>query len=328
MGNDNMKSKRILITGATGFVGSNITRYFFDNKSEVGVLYPEGDNTWRINDILDEVSVFAADLRDKEQLHKVISEFKPQIIIHAAIYGGFVYQKDTDRIMKTNFQGTVNLLDACSQIDYELFINTGSSSEYGTKSLPMKEDDLLEPVTDYAISKSAATLYAQALNRRENKPIVTLRLFSPFGYYDESTRLMPSVILSCLQGDDPKVSAPKYVRDFVFIEDVISAYVKAIKNKDKIKGEIFNVGSGKEHSIGEVVDKIIVISKSGVNAQWGQTPNSRFEPEVWQADISKAHRLLGWEPKYSLEQGIEKTIDWLKSNMHLYDKAVIEDKIK
>ncbi len=323
-----MKNKRFLITGATGFVGSNLVHYFFEKKADVGVLFSEGDNTWRINSILDEVSIFTADLRDKEKLNKVITDFNPQIIIHTAIYGGHIYQKDTDRILQTNFSGTVNLLDACSRIDYELFINTGSSSEYGIKSLPMKEDDLLEPVTDYAVSKSAATLYAQTLNRRENKPIVTLRLFSPFGYYDENTRLIPSVIFSCLKGEDPNVSAPQYVRDFVFIEDVLAAYMKVIENKHKIIGEIFNIGSGKEYSIGKVVDSIIAVSKSNVKANWGQNSNSRFEPTVWQADISKAKRLLGWESSNALEQGLEKTIDWFKSNMHLYEKAVIGDKIK
>ncbi|MFH1459877.1 MAG: NAD-dependent epimerase/dehydratase family protein [Candidatus Omnitrophota bacterium] len=328
MDKSKIKNKKILITGATGFIGSNITRYFLKESIEVGVIFPEGDDLWRINDILGKISIFTADLRNKEQLNKAITSFKPHIIFHAAIYGGHIFQKDVNRIMQTNFLGTVNLLQACSQIDYELFVNTGSSSEYGIKSLPMSEDNLLEPATDYAVSKSAATLYAQALNRRENKPIVTLRLFSPFGYYDDNTRLIPSVILSCLKGDNPKVSTPKYVRDFIFIEDVIDAYVKVAENKEKIKGEIFNIGSGKEYSIGGVVDKIIAVSKCKVNAKWGQTPNSRLEPEVWQSDISKAHRLLGWKPKYSLEQGIEKTIDWFKSNAYLYNQAVIENKTK
>ncbi|MBU0633911.1 MAG: NAD(P)-dependent oxidoreductase [Candidatus Omnitrophica bacterium] len=315
-----MKNKKILITGATGFVGSNITRYFLKQGADIAVFALEGEDTWRIKDILNDVCEYSVDLRNEEKTKNAVLSFKPQLIFHTAIYGGHIFQKETQRIMNTNFQGTVNLLTACNNIEYELFINTGSSSEYGIKSHPLKEDDLPEPVTDYGLSKLAATLYAQLLAKRENKPIVTLRLFSPYGDYDEPTRLIPYTSISCLKDENPKVSAASCVRDFIYIKDVIDAYTQVIENKEKVKGQIINIGSGMQYSIGDVVDKIIKLTGSSVKPEWGQSPNSRLEPKIWQADISKAQKLLGWKPKYDLEKGLKMSIEWLKKNNFLFEK--------
>jgi len=182
----------------------------------------------------------------------------------------------------------------------------------------MKETDLLEPLSVYGVTKAAADLYCHVIAKEENIPAVTLRLFSPYGYYDERSRLISSVILSCLKHRNPKLSSPDSVRDFIFIEDVVDAYKKVIDNKDRVKGEIFNIGSGKQHTTEDVVKNIVKLTGSKVKPEWGKVTNPRHEPECWRADISKARRLLSWEPGFSLMQGLEKDINWFKKNIMLY----------
>jgi len=144
------------------------------------------------------------------------------------------------------------------------------------------------------------------------------RLFSPYGYYEDKTRLVPSVILSCLKGRSLKLASKDSVRDFVFIGDVMDAYVKAAENIGKAAGEIFNIGYGRQHCVREIVDTVIKITSSGIKPGWGKVFNPRFEPKKWQADISKARALLNWQPEYDLASGLSKTINWLKNHIVYY----------
>jgi len=316
-----LKNKKILITGATGFIGSNLLRKFLELNTNIYLVTRSSSNKWRIEDVLKKVKEYSIDLLDYEKLEKVILDIKPQIVFHAAVYGNHPNQVESKKIFETNLTGTVNLVNACRKIDFELFINTGSSSEYGPKNEAIRESDLLEPVNDYGVSKASATLYCQAIARREDRPITTLRLFSPYGYYEQLTRLIPSTILSCLKNINPKVSTADSVRDFVFIEDVIDAYVRTIDNKEKIAGKIFNIAKGKQHSVGEVVDDIIKLTGARLSPAWGAVFNPRAEPKNWQADISEVKDILKWEAKYKLEEGLAKTVKWFEKNYSLYEKT-------
>ena len=156
--------KKVLITGATGFIGANLVRRAILAGADVSIITRKSSDTWRIMDKLECVSQY-----------------------HSAAYGGNPAQKDIWNIIESNYIGTVNLVNACKKVDFELLVNTGSSSEYGIKALPIGEEDLLEPVNDYRVSKSAATLYSQFAARSEKIPIVILRLFSPYGCYEKQT---------------------------------------------------------------------------------------------------------------------------------------------
>jgi nucleoside-diphosphate-sugar epimerase len=316
-----LKGRKILITGSTGFIGANIVRRFIKIGAEVHILSRTTSNKWRIKDILKDINEYCVDLLDYEKLEAIILDIEPEIIFHTVVYGGYPFQKDIKKIIGSNFIGTINLVNACKKVDFELLVNTGSSSEYGIKSKPMDEEDISEPVNDYGVSKAAATLYCQAVSRREKRPIVTLRLFSPYGYYEEQTRLIPSVVVSCLRGRNPEISSPNSVRDFIFIEDVIDAYIRVIETSD-IGGEIFNIGYGEQHSVGEVVNKIDELTGNNVRPVWVSVPKRANEPDVWQADVTKAKDILKWEPKYSLEEGLAKTIKWFRENMILYKEKI------
>jgi nucleoside-diphosphate-sugar epimerase len=313
-----MKNKKILITGATGFIGANLAEYFLEKGADVSIFTRGTSDKWRIRSILRNVTEYSVDLKEAVKLEKIIKKIKPQIVIHAAVYGGHSFQSNASKIIEANFTGTVNLINVLKGAGIELFINTGSSSEYGVKSEPMKESDLLEPFSEYGVTKAASELYCHAVAKKENMPVVTLRLFSPYGYYEEKNRLVSSVILSCLKFKNPKLSSPDSVRDFIFVEDVINAYKKVIDNKDKVKGEVFNIGSGKQYAIEDVVKNIVKLTGNKVKPEWGRIANSRQEPKCWQADISKAGRLLNWKPEFSLRQGLEKDISWFKRNTALY----------
>jgi nucleoside-diphosphate-sugar epimerase len=309
--------ERVFITGATGFIGSNLAQRCLERGAEVFINLRKTSDTWRIRNILKEVNAVPVDIIEYEKLRGAIRKIHPDIIFHTAAYGGSANQKTTEKIIETNIIGTVNLVRSCRGIGISLIVNTGSSSEYGVKNSPMDESALLEPVTEYGVSKAAATLFCQSYATGYNLPIVTLRLFSPYGRYEEKSRLVPSVILSALQRINPKISSPGFVRDFVYIDDILDAYESAINVKNP-SGDIFNIGSGQQHSVGEVVDEIIRILGNEVTYETCIPQAWKNEPAFWQADIRKARSELSWEPEFSLERGLAATVDWFKVHKGIY----------
>ena len=174
-----MTSKRVyLITGASGFIGACLTRKLIAENAEVHLLLRKTAKTWRIDDLLNKVKVHICDLSDLNELRGLIQKIQPTVIYHLATYGAYSSQQDADLCIKTNIQGTQHLLTASMDVDFELFVNTGSSSEYGFKKSPMKETDLLEPASYYAVTKSAQTLLCFHAAQAKKRPIVTMRPFS------------------------------------------------------------------------------------------------------------------------------------------------------
>ena len=312
-----LNGERVFITGATGFIGSNLARRYLERGAEVFINLRTTSDTWRINDILTEVNSVPVDISEYEKLKDTLKKIRPDYIFHTAAFGGSADQKNTAKIIETNINGTVNLVRSCRNIDIRMLVNTGTSSEYGIKNSPMKESFLLEPVTEYGVSKAAATLFCQAYAITNNQPVITLRLFSPFGRYEQKSRLIPSVILAALEKINPKISSRQFVRDFIYIDDVLDAYEAAIALKNP-SGKIFNIGSGSQHSVGEVVDIIVGLLGDEVTHEVGVPPAWKNEPAFWQADIQKAKSELYWEPHYSLKSGLAATVDWLKDHKGLY----------
>jgi nucleoside-diphosphate-sugar epimerase len=302
-------NKRVLVTGASGFVGACLSRRLLASGAEVHVLLREQSNRWRLEEVLRRLVVHQVDLLDRELLQRVLVKVRPEIIFHCAIYGGLPSQELTSRIMQTNVLGTLNLLEGLMDVDYECLIHMGSSSEYGLKGRAMRENDPLEPVSVYGVSKAASTLLCQSMARRFGRPIVTLRLFSPFGCFEEPSRLIPSVIRQSLQGVAPQVTDGTAVRDFTFIEDAVDLSL-LVGMARPVRPEVFNVGTGTQHSVREVVEKIVALIGSQVAPRWGSVPARGLEPQVWQADISKVHRAFGWSPRFTLEEGLRQTIEW------------------
>lgn len=309
--------KKVLVTGATGFVGSALTRKLIEQQLEVHVLIRQHSDMWRIKDLDRNLNLHRVDLRDLATLKKIVKDINPDVIYHCATHGGFHYQKNTAEIIESNFLGTVNLLIACQEIEFDYFVNTGSSSEYGVKNHALSERDLPVPMGDYAVSKVAATLYCQSVRLQRELPVITLRLFSPYGPWDAQSRFIPYVIKSFLNHESPQISTPQSVRDYVYIEDVVDAYLKFL-NLSYLNCDIINIGSGNQTKLQEVVEIVQCKTSSSIIASWGSIDQVRNEPQIWKADISLAKEMLNWSPKITIEEGLQNTVDWLMEHLADY----------
>ena len=303
-----------LITGAAGFVGANLlSRLVSTGHNNIHILIRPHTDTWRINRILNNVTVHTGDISDALSVNKLVTSIKPRVIFHlAATTSGAHprYEDSPEQLFSVNATGTLNLLTACASNQPCLFINTGSSSEYGKKSTPMRESMDPNPCTPYGISKMMSTLLCRQYARMCRMPTMTLRLFSPYGPLEDSHRFIPTAIAAFAKNQSPRfLSTPSCVRDYVYIDDVIDAYIAA-PDKATFAGDSINIGSGKEYTLGTVVNNIRKLCRSTQEPLWNATNQADWEPTHWSADIHKAKELLGWEPKYSLEEGLKKCIEY------------------
>lgn len=312
--------KKVLITGGAGFIGANFVYKFLKLGYEVNVFEKQKANLWRLEKVMDQINLYSPDLTDYTQTEKIIAKIKPETVLHFAAYGAYQrFQQDINLTIETNLRGAINLVNACQKSGAQCFINTGTNSEYGIKDAPMKETDILEADNLYAITKAASTMYCQMMARKFSFPVITIRPFAVYGYFEERERLIPTIIKSCLMNTKLELSRPDSVRDFIFIEDLIDGYLSAIKNAEKIKGEIFNLGLGKQNTISQVVEIIKKFAGSNIEPLYGEIKMAQTEPKNWLADISKAKKLLDWEPKYNLEAGLKKNVEWFKNNLIFYE---------
>lgn len=314
--------KTYLITGATGFIGSCLLRRLVRDGEHVHIIIRKEASPWRIKDLLPKVTRHISDLSDTEELRNIFETVRPRVIYHLAAYGAYSYQNDADRIMSTNILGTWNMLKAASAVGYDLFVNTGSSSEYGFKKFPMKETDILEPVSYYAVAKSSQTLLCSHVAREEKMPIVTLRPFSVYGPYEEPSRFMPTLMKALYFAEKMELVSPEISRDLIYVEDMVDAYLLTDRLK-KYPGEVFNIGTGRQYSIKEVVETAVKVTGRITDFRWGEMKPRVWDTANWVADISKAEKLLNWHPAVKLEKGLSLMWEWSKANLPEHNKQKI-----
>lgn len=321
---DEIKGRRVMVSGASGFIGANLVRELLCRGAEVQVLLRPGTERWRIREVLPRIAVYPVDLMDQEGLKKIVAALRPEMVFHLAGRGVFAASQDRRQILMVNVLGTFNLLEAVSSLNHSRFVYLGSSTEYGSKIEPMRESDLLEPVTFFGASKAAATLICQQIARADNRPVVILRSFSIYGYWDSPTRLIPTAIMAALNHRELLLTPPGYRRDYLFIEDLVEACLLALKAKD-IDGEIINIASGQQTDNGEVVELIQELTGQKMEVEVGGYPARCHDKPFWVADIGKAKRMLGWEPHHTLRAGLEKTIAWYRLHKEEYDHFIAND---
>ncbi|MGK7877643.1 MAG: NAD-dependent epimerase/dehydratase family protein [Xenococcaceae cyanobacterium] len=310
--------KRVILTGATGFVGANLARRLLQDGQKIYLLVRPGYNPWRIAGIRADVHLHEVELADAAALTGVVGKIQPDWVFHLAVYGAYSSQTNLYQMVQTNIIGTINLLEACLQTGFEAFVNTGSSSEYGFKERAPSETEWLEPNSHYAVTKASATLFCRYTAQSQGCHLPTLRLYSVYGPFEEPTRLMPTLIRRGLKGELPPLVNPDIARDYVYVEDVIDAYLLAATQPNQEPGAVYNVGTGVQTSLREVVDVARQVMEITPEPQWGSMPNRRWDTNVWVADSGKIQAALGWQPRYTFEQGFRLMVDWFRDRPGFY----------
>ena len=220
---------------------------------------------------------------------------------------------------QTNIIGTLNLLKALHEnSELKRLVNLGSVFEYGSKSNSTKETDPTQPFDSYSATKVSQTKLVEDHSHQKKLPAVTLRIFTPYGIFEEPGRLISDVMVATVKKNPLKIFSRKAKRDFVYIGDVTSALIKA-SNKPGIDGEIFNIGSGKSTSVEELVNLVSKVTNIDLEVSWYDENQREYDKMGTNgfADLQKVKK-IDWKPEVSLKDGLSRTYDWFLQNIKLY----------
>ncbi len=298
-----------LVSGGSGFVGSHVVRRLLRDSFEVHLLCRETSNFWRLQDVLAQTHRHIAPLEDASRLQDVMHKVRPENIFHlaaATVVAGSAAAAEA--LITVNTLGTVNLVDACGQVDYRALVSTGDSFEYSNGHQALAEASDCRPDSLHGISKLAATLYAQSVASTQGRPVVTIRLFSTYGPGDHPRRLVPLMIAKALRNEPLTLSRPDIKRDWVFVDDVSALYLKVAANAQRLAGGVYNAGSGVATDLETIVALITRLTASASETQWGVFPAPPHDDYPWVADPALTSAMLDWRPAISLEDGLQRTI--------------------
>ncbi|MFH1836461.1 MAG: SDR family NAD(P)-dependent oxidoreductase [Methanobacteriota archaeon] len=312
-----MDVKRVLVTGATGFIGSHLIKRLVQQGFKVGIIKRQNSDIWRIKDILSQLRIFSTDIRDTQIVRNIVTEFQPNAIIHLAAYYAVEHKpEDIVPLIQSNVLGTVNLLEAARINKVTLFINTSSCFVYKGNKAKLKEESELEPANLYALSKIHAEQACSYYSRMYGSSCVTLRVFPPFGPADHVRCMIPSIIKNFFEDEAPELTTGEQKRDWVYVDDLVDAYLSLLENpKLRFKHEVFNVGTGNPVSVKNVALRLKRIVGSDLEPNFGVIPPRKNEYKLLSSDITKAKKLLGWEPKTTFDEGLMLTVEWYKKHL-------------
>ena len=312
---DKLSGKRVLVTGATGFIGSHIARRLRDEGAHLGLLVRPGSDLSRLDDLVSSAVLLEGDIVDAAKLEPTVREFDPQFVFHLAAYTQVGREfSHADEALRNNFGGTINLLRTLEGTDISRIVTAGTCEEYGDGKQPLTEESPLLLVSPYSVSKAAATLWAQMVFRTSNLPIVVVRPFLCYGPGQEPCRLIPQAILAALENRDFPMTAGEQTREFTHVSDMVEGFMRA-SVAEKAVGEVINLGSAEEYPVSEVVQMIFEIAESKARPQLGAVPYRAAEMWRCLSSNEKAKRLLDWSPTISLRDGLVDTISWYRENL-------------
>lgn len=303
---DDLSGSRILITGASGFVGANLIRYLLPLGASVYAFVRPETDLWRLREVMPRLRLLAINLTDLAETYALIQSIRPHFVYHLATIR---QHEDWVHLIHTNITATINVMKACQSPNLCRFIYAGSSMEYGDIHPPLQESASLRPSTFYGASKAAATMFVQQLAIAEQYPVVNLRMFYVYGYWESAHRLIPTAIRCALNNEKLRLTDADYRRDYVFIEDAVAALFQASQVAG-IEGKIFNIASGQQRSNREVVATVETVVGKPIDYQIGDFPARQWDRLDWVADIHEAQKQLQWTAAHHLEDGIRKTFDW------------------
>lgn len=302
-----MKNESILITGASGFLGTHLSesiRSVFPD-SQLTLCSGRGDNSR---------GILPLDLTDFDRVSDFISQYKPTTIFHL---GGPVdlsrsYEVATSCI-EGNLVGTTNLLEAIKGLDIHRFLYASTEEVYGTTNLPYRESDSTTPPSPYAITKLACEHMCRIYAQQYSMPTFVFRIGTMYGPKQPGHRYIVQTILKAIAHEPIPLNSGKKKRDYVFVTDIVDALLLASQHTTDSVYELFNLGGSQTVSLRELVETIVQLAKSNSILRIGEIPDRISEVNEWRLDSSKAKNVLGWETKTDLVSGLLQTIDYYKN---------------
>jgi len=321
--------KRVLITGADGFIGSHVVEMMVRAGLDVRalVLY-NSFNSWGwldhcAADVRDHFEVVSGDVRDPHGVRAVMRGCDAVVHLAALIAIPYSY-RSPDTYVETNIRGTLNVVQAARDLSLSRVVHTSTSEVYGTaRFVPMTEEHPLQGQSPYSASKIGADQIALSFHTSFDTPVVVLRPFNTYGPRQSARAVIPSVIIQILSGRRQiRLGALHPTRDFSFITDTAAGFVKAL-SAENVVGEVVNIGSGFEISIADTARKIAQVMETTIEVA---RDDQRLRPEKSEverlcASSEKARRLLGWAPRFAgldgFRRGLAHTVDWFRDSSNL-----------
>lgn len=321
--------KKVLVTGADGFIGSHLTELLVEKGYQVKAFtYYNSFNTWGWLDApadkMKEIEVFSGDIRDPNGVREAMKGVNGVFHLAALIAIPFSYHSP-DSYVDTNIKGTLNVPQAARDLGTERIMVTSTSEVYGTAQyVPIDEKHPYQGQSPYSATKIGADRLAESFYRSFNLPVSIVRPFNTYGPRQSARAVIPTIITQLLSGkEEIKLGSLSPTRDFNYVKDTAAGFV-SIAESDKTIGEEINIATQQEISIGDLANEIIRQINPSAKIVCDE---QRFRPEKSEVNRllganEKIKRLTAWEPKYTFEQGIEETIAWIKENMGCYKSDI------
>lgn len=316
--NNFFKNKKVVVTGAGGFIGSHLTERLLELGAHVTAFVHyncRSFNGWLEEKAIyhDNLAIVSGDIRDPFQINELLDEADTVFHLAALIGIPFSY-KAVQSYLETNLNGTLNILEAAKSRKLRRVIVTSTSEVYGTAiKTPMSEKHPLQAQSPYSASKIAADMLAYSYACAFETPVTIVRPFNTFGPRQSARAVIPTIILQALSCKTIKLGDLKPIRDFNFVSDTVEGFIKAAQNG--ITGETYNLATGKGVRIGEVLETVAKILKIDCSPEFEEIRKRPPSSEVMCliGDASKAAKELDWQPKVKFEEGIKKTIEWFEN---------------
>jgi UDP-glucose 4-epimerase len=301
---------RVLLTGATGFVGSHVlARLLRDGEHSVAVLLRAGRERWRIEELLGRIHIIEGDLAQAAELTEPVGRFGPEAVLHLA-WGHVADRERSPLLQVDNVRHTVELVKLAHAAGARHFLGVGSQAEYGPCPHRIDERQPTRPLTLYGTAKLCAGLLAQQMCEHLGLRFAWLRLFSAYGPMDFPTCLIPSVGRALLSGERPVTTRGEQLWDYLYVADAAEA-IHGVLKEPSASG-IFNLGSGRVQTIRSVIERLRDLIRPGAELGLGELAYRPDQLMHLEADIDRLRRSIGWDAVTDLDTGLSHTVAWLR----------------